>query len=63
MKQVNENKNFSELLNLNNFTNVNPEFRANFKIKIKKVNIPLISLIIHMKYKVNEILSLHCIDK
>ena len=31
-----KNKNFSELLNLNNFTNTNPEFRANFKIKNQK---------------------------
>lgn len=29
-------KKFTELLNLNNFTNTNPEFRANFKIKNQK---------------------------
>ena len=29
-------KNFTELVNLNNFTNTNPEYRANFKIKNQK---------------------------
>ena len=29
-------KNFTELLNLNNFTNTSPEYRANFKIKNQK---------------------------
>ena len=29
-------KNFTELMNLNNFTNTNPEYRANFKIKNQK---------------------------